>query len=125
MTDSITFTVPDWARDRHIYVFAGVELLADYQVRIVHRDGEHVPVRQPLRIKTDGGRCNGCGSCCSSSSISQDMLNEMKICLDNQTGEGCPFLGEDGCIMRAWIPFSCAKSVCSAYEGCTEELVVQ
>jgi hypothetical protein len=47
---TITVEIPDWAEKRHIYVFAGIELLA-YQL-----------VGQSMRIKTS--RCNMCGKCC-------------------------------------------------------------
>ena len=123
MTDTITVDIPEWAKERNIYVFAGRELLASQEVLIIHQDGKHVPVRQPLMIKPEDGRCTGCGSCCTSTGISQKLLDEMKQCLENPLGEACPFLGKHGCIMKGWIPFSCAKSVCTAYEGCTEYMV--
>jgi len=47
---TITIEMPEWAEKRHIYVFAGVELLA-YQY-----------AGEKLRAKT--GRCSMCGKCC-------------------------------------------------------------
>lgn len=119
----IKVEIPEWAKERNIYVFAGRELLASQEVLITHQDGKHVPVRQPLMIKPEDGRCTGCGSCCSTSGISKKLLAEMKECLESHSGDACPFLGEHGCIMRGWIPFSCAKSVCTQYDGCTEYMV--
>ena len=48
----IAFDLPDWALDRHIYILAGVELLA------YKPSGEN-----RLLIKTH--RCNWCGWCCT------------------------------------------------------------
>jgi len=46
----ITIDLPEWAEERHIYVMAGIELLA------------HKLPDKPLYIKTE--RCNMCGKCC-------------------------------------------------------------
>lgn len=120
----IEFEVPEWAIGKHIYIFAGTELLGKKEVRIYHEDGEHKIRHLPLEMKQKDGRCNGCGSCCAATGIPQKLLDDMRDMLNNPREDGCPLLNEDGCIMKAWTPFSCLKSVCSAYEGCTEKLEV-
>lgn len=119
----IKFKVPKWAMDKHIYIFAGAELLGIKEVRIGHKDGKHIISHLPLKIKPKDGRCTGCGSCCEVSGIPKVMINEIKKKLEGDYGEKCPLLGEHGCIMKGWIPFSCVKSVCTNYAGCTEKVV--
>jgi hypothetical protein len=46
----IEIEIPEWAEERHIYVMAGIELLAKKEYC------------KPLMIKTE--RCNACGKCC-------------------------------------------------------------
>lgn len=46
----IKVEIPKWARERHIYVMAGIECLA-----VKPKDG-------PLYVKVE--RCNQCGRCC-------------------------------------------------------------
>ena len=86
-------------------------------------DGKRVTFVGPLLQKPADGRCNGCGACCLSSSMSDRIFQLMKECLDNPPEEGCPFMGENGCKLGMWIPFTCVKSVCTHYEGCSERLV--
>lgn len=106
-------------------MFAGAELLGVMNVNVRHENGQHVTEYGPLKIKPEDGRCNGCGSCCSSSGVSEKLLNEMSDALINWNteSEACPFQTDTGCLMRGWIPFSCAKSLCTDYDGCTEKLV--
>jgi len=124
--DMIELEIPAWAKNRHIYIFAGDELLAFKEVRIVHHEGEHVPIRQPLIVKTHDGRCTGCGTCCNTGTvIPSKLLQEMKIRLaEYEYAESgpCPFLEDDGCILGSVKPISCAMSICSSYDGCTEVL---
>jgi hypothetical protein len=47
----IEIDLPDWCDERHIYIFAGIELAAYRQY------GENW-----IRVKTE--RCNRCGKCC-------------------------------------------------------------
>lgn len=98
----IEFEVPEWAIGKHIYIFAGAELLAKKEVIISHKNDEHVSEYLPLLLKPIYGRCNGCGECC----------------------KGCPFLNPDGCSFKGRIPFTCLKSICTEFEGCTEKLEV-
>lgn len=129
----IEFEVPDWAIGRTIFIFAGRELLAKKEtiVEFNKQLKKHIinPI-QPLQIKSkDDYRCSGCGDCCSTggSPFPQKMLAEISYRLDNYkyNKEGrCPLLGEDGCIMKGSIPFSCAKSNCEGWsENCTEKLI--
>lgn len=83
----IELDLPDWAADRHIYVLAGIELVA-YKFL----DGE-------WHIKT--GRCSMCGKCCERlkcKHLKKD--GEKKIC---DRGLGRPFsccvgvVQPDGC----------------------------
>ncbi len=99
----IEFEIPEWTNGRNIYIFAGTELLGFKECIITHTIfNEHKSTYLPLKIKYENGRCTGCGECC----------------------KGCTFLRPDGCSFKAWIPFSCAKSICTKYEGCTERLEV-
>ena len=118
----IEFEVPDWAIGRHIRIFEGAELLGAKNVTVRHENGKHVKEYGPLLMKPEEGRCNGCGSCCSVSGICEEMLQEMTEALNNRPETGCPFRSDVGCIMRGWAPFSCLKSVCSDYDGCSEKL---
>lgn len=52
MAKKLVLTLPDWAEERHIYVMAGMELLAYWPY----------PHDKPLMKKTV--RCNWCGWCC-------------------------------------------------------------
>lgn len=100
--------MPEWARGKHLYIFAGAELLGFKECIITHSDRNehgnitHITAYKQLRIKPEDGRCNGCGKCCN----------------------GCPFLKPQGCSFVQMIPFSCVKSICTDYEGCTEKLEV-
>ena len=46
----VNLTLPKWTKDKHIYVLAGMELVA-YKL-----------LDQPWKLKTS--RCNMCGACC-------------------------------------------------------------
>lgn len=120
----IEFEVPDWAIGRHIYIFAGNELLAKKEVRIVHENGEHVAKYLPLKIKPEDGRCTGCGSCCITTSFSRKTFIAMKKALHGFKDYDirCPFATDSGCLLGSKIPYSCVRSICTGYEGCTEKL---
>ena len=116
----IEFEVPDWVIGSHIYVFAGTELLADKRVQVVHENGEHVTKYLPLRIKPEGGRCNGCGTCCEDGSVfPMEIMVKIKEALKQET-EHCEFLTKTGCLLGSNIPFSCVRSLCTHYDGCSE-----
>jgi hypothetical protein len=127
----ITFDLPDWAIGKTINIFAGKELLAKKKVKVVYDGENHIQTEdQSLMVKTlPEYRCNGCGDCCSQggSPFPQKMLAEITYRLDNYTfskNGKCPLLGEDGCIMKGSIPFSCAKSNCEGWsENCSEKLI--
>lgn len=127
----VTLDIPDWAIGRHIYIFAGTELLAhqlfnDKKER-VNEEVVRTQFYSPLKVKPSDGRCKGCSTCCESGQ-SQDILDLMLKTLGNylmkqgefSSNEPCPFHSYSGCILGAWIPLSCAKSVCTAFDGCTE-----
>ncbi len=120
----ITLNVPEWAIGRHIYIFAGRELLAQKECLIIHKNNEHIAKYQPLKIKPPDGRCTGCGSCCGLNGIAESLLEDMKDALNNYgfPSPECPFITKSGCLLKGWIPFSCAKSICTDYKGCTERL---
>lgn len=132
----MSFDVPDWVIGRHIYVFAGTELLGKKEFRkdkVRDKDNELVVEKHylPFELKAEQEfRCNGCGDCCTTggSPFSQMMLTEIQFCLSDYIWQGsgspCPLLGKDGCIMGGSIPFSCAKSNCEGWSGnCSEKLV--
>lgn len=123
----IEFEVPDWAYGKHIHIFAGVELLGNKEVRIVHEEGKHVIKYLPLKIKPEDGRCNGCGTCCEEGKFPPKLLDKMLKAIEykkehDPDSERCEFLGEDGCILGAFIPFSCIRSVMTGWGNCTERL---
>lgn len=125
-SERIEIDIPDWAKERHIYVFAGDELLAFKEIRTVHHEGKHISIRQKTLIKDHDGRCTGCGSCCNTGTvIPSNLLLEMKKRLaEYEYAESgpCPFLEDEGCILGSVKPISCAMSICSSYDGCTEVL---
>lgn len=135
----IEFEVPDWAIGRQINIFAGSELLGQ---KIFHRDKNRADGKlttkeyyTPLQIKTkEEYKCNGCGDCCNMSGVPEKIVDRIKeyAILDATGGKretACPMLGREelghfGCILGAWIPFSCAKSNCEGWsENCSEKLV--
>jgi hypothetical protein len=118
----IEFEVPKWAYGKHIHIFAGAELLGNKECRIVHEDGEHVVKYLPLKIKQESGRCNGCGICCESSKLPVSLVDKMLEAITTHEGDSCEFLGDNGCILGAFIPFSCVRSVMTNLEGCSEKL---
>lgn len=131
-SNQISLTLPEWAIGRHIYIFAGAELLATKEVRIVHENGDHVAKYLPLKVKSNDGRCNpsSCfpNSCCATSAIpfSKTKFEEIKRRLNsyNHGDTPCPLLGREGCILNVNIPFGCVNSICTSFKGCTERLEV-
>jgi hypothetical protein len=86
----ITLELPDWCDERHIYIFAGIELAA---VKIYGED--HFKVKE--------GRCNQCGECCVDS--------QWTACFDKEKGycEHLEILGEERrCKLGTMRPFSCS-----------------
>lgn len=121
----IEFEVPEWAIGKHIYIFAGTELLGDKQVRTVHKNGKHVNKYLPLRIKPENGRCTGCGDCCQMISKGDShFLKTMREVLLTKDLEGiCPFYSDNGCVLGSFTPFSCLRSYCAGIGKCTEKLI--
>lgn len=122
----IEFDVPEWALGRHIYIFAGAELLGKKETKVVHEDGKHVFKYLPIKIKPADGRCNRCGNCCESTGFSRSHLVEIKRALHGfkDYDGACAFLTDEGCLLGARIPFSCLRSVCTGHEDCSEKLMV-
>jgi len=121
-------TLPSWTDQLRISVFAGNELVAQRDVisifnPITKKHEMHV---QPFKIKV--GRCCGCGDCCGEggSPFPPKMLEEVKQRLKDyeySKHTPCPFLADDGCILKGKILFSCASSNCEGWsKNCTEVL---
>lgn len=131
----IELEVPDWVIGKHIYLFAGTELLATKEFRREkNRVNGKIEIKEyylPIKIKADQSmRCNGCGDCCSTGGAfaSKEIIDEMRKRLSDYvySNEGnCVFFDDEiGCIMKGSIPFSCAKSNCEGWtENCTEKLI--
>ena len=125
----IEFEVPTWAIGKHLYMFAGVELLGVKEVVITHQDGKHIATYpNPLKLKPNDGQCNKCGICCQTQGVTTDILLDIKeriakFDFTNIESNTCVFYEKaGGCILRGWTPFSCVKSICTPYEGCSERL---
>ena len=88
----ITLDLPDWAQERHIFIMAGIELLA-YKLY-----GEEV-------IQVKKVRCNLCGACC---------MNLNKHCpLPINADGNCLYLagelgGKRECTLGLERPYSCS-----------------
>lgn len=122
----ITLDIPEWAIGKHIHIFAGSELLGQMSYHISKVNGKRISKYLPLKIKPEDGRCSGCGECCLSG-FSPTTLGYMKKCLEHydpdiDMDEPCPFLEKIGCGLGNNIPFSCIRSYCINFEGCTERL---
>lgn len=83
----------------------------------------------PMKIKPIDGRCTGCSNCCKDNGIGVKMVEYItKLIIHkqkfNKESADCTFLGETGCKLGSYIPFSCIRSVCTDWEGCTERLEV-
>lgn len=97
----LCFEIPEWALRRHIYIFAGREVIARKLV-----DG-------PLEIKTV--RCNFCGECCHDVSSNWPFgRNEEGACAKLKYEKIIHADGrvEEGYFCRAGgpiVPFTCCK----------------
>ncbi len=96
---------------------------------IFHENGKHMAQYSLLKIKPATGRCTGCSNCCKDNGIGIKMVEYItKLIIHkqkfNKESADCTFLGEDGCKLGSYIPFSCIKSICTDWEGCTERLEV-
>lgn len=91
----IDLDLPDWVEGKHLYVMAGVELVA------------YKYLDQPWQMKT--GRCNMCGKCCENLGEVSDMSKVV-----NGT---CINLKQDGdkkvCGLGIDRPFSCCAYICT------------
>ena len=100
----IVLDIPDWVEGKHLYVMAGIELVA---YKYLH---------QPWKVKTS--RCNLCGKCC------MDFKSETKGY--QIVGGRCVHLEPDGdkwvCSLGANRPWSCCVGVApKGIPKCTEK----
>lgn len=100
----ITLEVPEWAEERHIYVFAGREVIA------------RKLVDKPLEVKTV--RCNLCGECCRNCSDDWMFGQTNGVCnhlryerTPNGDGWFCKLRGDI-------VPFTCCKGKYEDLEKC-------
>lgn len=100
----ITLELPEWTEERHIRIFAGIEIVA-YKLAS----------ENTFRIKKS--RCNFCGKCC------MDVKVDHMFGRDPITGD-CQFLRQNGKIYECGLgigrPFSCCASVPNHISECTE-----
>jgi hypothetical protein len=96
----ISLTLPAWARERNIYVFAGVELVALSTLE-----------KPKLRVKDK--QCNWCGKCC---------MNVPDNWPHGAKDGNCVHLDYDGadykCALRKNRPFACCASDDSDKDFC-------
>ena len=127
----ITFEVPEWSNKKIISIFAGTELLAQRQIKVIfdQKEKKHKNIILPIKIKPENGRCNGCGDCCSNSGspfypyLLEDVKKRLNNYIYSKKGK-CPLLTDDGCILKNKIPFACISSNCEGKtENCTERLL--
>jgi len=98
----IILNLPDWVKEKHLYVLAGIELVA-YKYK-----------NEEWKVKTS--RCNMCGECCKG-------FSDKKTFPPKENGT-CIYLKKSGDIYECGLginrPFRCCVGV-SNLEKCTEE----
>ena len=101
----IELELPEWANERHIRIFAGIELIA---YRKVNED----------KFNVKCSRCNFCGKCCMNVRVDHIFGR------DEKTGN-CRWLRKNGdtyeCGLGMGRPFSCSASVPIHIPECTEK----
>jgi hypothetical protein len=89
----IELELPDWVEGKHLYITAGIELVA------------YKYLNTPWMMKT--GRCDMCGKCCMNFGEVTGDLREMV----DETGN-CKYLISDGdkwvCLLGSSRPWSCS-----------------
>lgn len=98
----IELDLPDWVAGKPLYIVTNRELIAYSEIFVEHRDGQHVNVRQPWKIKT--ARC------------------DPKIC-GGECCKTCVFYTSKGCGFGSQIPLGCLISDCGKsqeFTMCTE-----
>ena len=105
----IEIDIPDWAKEKNIFIFANQELIA-YKICVSDK------------VKVKVSRCNGCSQCCESGHpFKPEQILSLESNLNFIDGVPCPLLGEEGCLLGNNIPFSCARSDCSHhFDKCSE-----
>ena len=99
----IELELPDWVDEKHIYIMAGLEMVA------------YKHIKQPMKIKVS--RCSMCGKCC------EDLNNQSDFppVIDGR----CVYLKKDGdkkvCSLGVSRPLSCCFANLRETKGCTEK----
>lgn len=103
--NEIELELPEWCKEKHIRIFAGIELVA---FKKAHEDKFSIKV----------SRCNFCGECCMNVRVDH-MFGR-----DKETGN-CRWLRKNGdtyeCGLGIGRPFSCCASVPNQLPECTEK----
>lgn len=87
----ITFTLPEWAEDRHLYLMAGIEMVA-YKLY-----GED-------KVYTKKNRCSACGECC--------LKIQSGTLLRAKEDGSCSFLSDYmECLLGIFRPVGCSVSM--------------
>ena len=87
----IEIEIPDWCAERHLYLMAGVELIAFKRMQ-----------ESTWHVKTT--RCNMCGLCCQNLKGTQYVKDENGYCV-NLIPDG----GKIICRLGAMRPFPCIE----------------
>jgi len=99
----IEINLPEWANERTIYIFAGVELAA-----LKSRGG---------KWQTKTGRCNMCGKCCMDlKKHSFPLIDGQCVYLKKEPGKNDQWL----CGLGILRPFGCCIGSPSKVPDCTE-----
>lgn len=99
----IEIDIPDWVEEKHLYLFAGIELVA------------YKYLNEDWKIKTS--RCNMCGKCC------ENLKNDTAYppVINNK----CIHLINDGnkktCGLAINRPFRCGMPQIQIKDGCSEK----
>ncbi|MFQ5822253.1 MAG: hypothetical protein ACE5I5_19920 [Candidatus Heimdallarchaeota archaeon] len=97
MSEVIRIEIPEWAKERHIYVFAGSEPLA------IKLHGRKLVVKKV--------RCNWCGKCCIE--VGADWIfGEKEMFIDGKVEKVCGKLVKEGpnkyaCSAGCYSPWCC------------------
>lgn len=91
----IILDIPEWAQERHIYILAGIELLAYKKFGT-----------DELLVKTD--RCNRCGDCCENIAGKWLYSNGQGGCIYLQKEPGDTT--QRSCMLRTERPLCCSIS---------------
>jgi len=103
----IEIEIPDWVEGKHLYIFAGIELVA------------YKYLDENWKVKT--GRCNMCGLCCEE--FKKPVLKWPFV--KNKT---CEYLKSDGekkvCGLALHRPFACCVGIKENKKDCLEKFEI-